>query len=222
MNNSVKPYDVKREVDQVIGIMIELGLVDDQNFPSLKNINEDECEISFNGAEYVSFALSEVEYDAIYNEFRGNRSYAARFIDGGLLQIMYILGKEGVIKHRLAFYPSPDLRSFQDDPGLYLKDQLYLDVVSRRIIPFPLRFDYDEISASDLVHPRCHLTLGDAKGCRIPVSAPISPFLFVDFVLRNFYEIEDYKFADKVPNSGICFSKSITENEENLVHVRVP
>jgi hypothetical protein len=53
----------------------------------------------------------------------------------------------------------------------------------------PLRFDYDSQDASfvPVEHPRCHLHLGQFEGCRVPVSSPLCPTDFINFVLRNFY-----------------------------------
>ncbi|MCS6938526.1 MAG: DUF2290 domain-containing protein, partial [Roseiflexus sp.] len=125
-------------------------------------------------------------------------------------------------KHRLVYFPSPYLRQFQSNPEAYFNDELYLEVVSRHIISFPIRFDYDVAAAQDIEHPACHLTLGDFKGCRIPVSCPLTPCWFADFVLRNFYRTEHYNPAEKLPAQSITFHNTISPNEKMLIHLVIP
>ena len=103
-----------------------------------------------------------------------------------------------------------------------MRDELFIDIVSRRIVPFPLRFDYDAEAATDVEHPHCHLTLGDIKGCRIPVSAPLTPRWFIEFVLRNFYQTDEHDFVSSLPKHGLDFPSTITGNEAALMHMVVP
>ena len=109
-------------------------------------------------------------------------------------------------RHRLAFFSSPHLDDFQNDPEVYLDDELYADVVARSVVSFPLRFDYHDRGDQELVHPKSHLTLGQYRNCRIPVSAPMSPFWFMDFVLRNFYHTAFLRYADRLPRQSDGFT----------------
>jgi len=213
---------IKLDLERLLQLLIELGIADDQNFPVLRPASNNVWEVTFAGAEHVSIALGDIDYATIYKELSEKRSYTAKLIDGGLLQLMYRFEGECLVQHRLAYYPSPELRPFQEDPELYLHDELFLDIVSRRIVPFPLRFDFDETAARDVVHPMCHLTLGDVKGCRIPVSAPLTPRWFVEFVLRNFYQTDEHDFVSALPNHQLHFSSTITANERRLIHMVVP
>ncbi len=213
---------IKSELEGLLKALIELGIADDQNFPTLLPSSNNVWEVTFAGAEHVSIAIGDIDYAAIYKELSDKRSYTAKLLDGGLLQLMYRFKDGRLVKHRLAYYPSPELPSFQEDPESYLHDELFLDIVSRRIVPFPLRFDFDETASCDVVHPKCHLTLGDVEGCRIPVSAPLAPSWFVDFVLRNFYLTDRYDFVSKLPNHRLYFDSTITANERRLIHMVVP
>ncbi len=147
-----------------------------------------------------------------------------KLIDGSLVQMMYSLEGSELRQHRLAFYPAPHLSPFSDDSESYLDDELYLDIIKRQIIPFPLRYDFDcrDGVYTDIVHPKCHLTLGDVKDCRIPVSSPVSPRFFIEFLLRNFYEVQGYSFVDGLPPHKIKFQKTITTNETKLIHIVIP
>ena len=149
---------IKEDLDGIIGCLIEQGLIDDSNFSVLRPKGSD-WEVTFTGAEYISIGYNDLGYEEIYSELLEKRSYNARLIDGGLLQIMYRFQGEKLLQHRLAFLPSPTLRSFQEDPDLYFRDELFMEIVRRRITPFPLRFDYDDRDNvhNDIAHPRSHL-----------------------------------------------------------------
>ncbi|PTQ55809.1 MAG: hypothetical protein BSOLF_1443 [Candidatus Carbobacillus altaicus] len=217
-----KAETIKHDLEGLLTSMIERGIADDQNFPVLRFASNNVWEVTFAGAEHVSIAMGNIDYETLYKELSEKRSYTAKLIDGGLLQLMYRFEGERLLQNRLAYYPSPELRPFQEEPESYLYDELFLDIVSRRIVPFPLRFDFDETAARDVVHPMSHLTLGDVKGCRIPVSAPLTPRWFVDFVLRNFYLTDRYDFVSKLPNHRMYFDSTITVNERRLIHIVIP
>jgi len=214
--------DTKEDLDALLSHLIERGIVDDQNFSIVRDLPNQRWEVSFENAEHVSIAMGETDYTAIHRELTEKRSYNAKLIDGGLLQLQYLFGGDRLVKHRLAFLPSPSLRPFQDDPEGYLRDELYLEIVSRRIVPFPLRFDFDVSAAQDVAHPACHLTLGDVKGCRIPVSAPLTPRWFVDFILRNFYRTDSHDLTSNLPPHRYDLYPTITAAEKALIHVAVP
>jgi hypothetical protein len=214
---------IKEDLERLLASLIERGIVDDQNFPLLRQVSREAYEITFEGAEHVAVGMGDdVDYDKMYHDLAGRRCFSAKLIDGGLLQLMYSFKGGHLTKHRLAYYPSPDLSPFREDPESYLHDALFLDIVSRRIVPFPLRFDFDESAARDVHHPRCHLTLGDAKGCRIPVSAPLTPRWFIEFVLRHFYQTPQLDLVSALPAHKHNFAATITANESKLIHVVVP
>ena len=217
------PQSIKRDIDGLIAGLIDSGVCDDSNFSSIRPSGRT-ADIIFSGLESVSIPPGNIEYVEIYRELIEKRSYNMRLIDGALLQMTYRLDGDTLLQHRLAFYPSPGLLPFQDDPDAYMHDRLFIEIVQRRIAPFPLRFDFDARAGMhrDVIHPKSHLTLGDAKGCRIPVSAPLSPRWFVEFILRNFYQTGSYDFISDLPNHKISFSSSITANEANLIHMVIP
>ena len=210
------------DLSRLLSSLIERGVADDQNFPVLRRLSDETWEVSFDGAEHVSIAMGDIDYRDLHRELGEKRSYSVKLIDGGLLQLLYLFKNGSLVKHRLAFYPSPSLRSFQDDPDAYMRDELFIDIVSRRIVPFPVRFDYDVEAARDVDHPICHLTLGDVMGCRIPVSAPLSPRWFIDFILRNFYQTEKHDFVRTLPAHSVTFAACLTKNEGALMHMVVP
>lgn len=73
-----------------------------------------------------------------------------------------------------------------------------------------------------LDHPTAHQTLGHYHHCRIPTTAPVTPGLFVDFILTHFYgaaiasqhlhvPIDGHRFAATitVPNGPLSTSRSL-------------
>jgi hypothetical protein len=217
------PICIKDDIDGLISRLIDKGICDDQNFTAIRSFGS-KVDVSFSGQNPISIALGDIEYAEIYRELAKTRSYNMRLIDGALLQMMYRIEGGKLLQHRLTFYPSPILRPFQDDPEAYMRDELFIEIVQRRIVPFPLRFDFDarEGVYNDVTHPKSHLTLGDAKGCRIPVSAPLTPRWFVEFILRNFYQTDTHDFISCLPQHKITLPTSITGNEKGLMHIVIP
>ena len=218
------PNQIKRQVDLIIGYLVDVGLAEDQNYAFLRNTSGSQTEVTFPHAEHVSIALKDRAYTEIYSHLSQERAYNAKMPDGALIQMMYVFSEGFLQRHRLAFFPAPHLEEFQNNPDIYLEDEIYADVVARSIVPFPLRFDFDirEGVHQELVHPKSHLTLGQYEKCRIPVTAPLTPLWFVDFILRNFYHTAFQLYAEKLPNSDTSFAESILVTERNVLHIQIP
>ena len=182
------PGETQKQITDLTVKLVEMGLCDEQNFPAI-HIRGSETSITVSGSPEFSIALRNLEYKKIYEELDRSRSFNMRMLDGGLVQLLYTFKNDHVDSHHLAYFPSPDLEAFQNDPDVYLEDQIYADILAKNIVPFPIRFDFDlaDNKHIDVVHPKSHLTLGQYKNCRIPVVAPLSPVAFITFLLRNFY-----------------------------------
>lgn len=142
-------------------------------------------------------------------------------IDGSLIQIMYSFHHEEITSHRLAFFPSPSLESFQNEPELYENDELYADVLAKNLVTFPLRFDFDSDVEKfiEIHHPKSHMTVGQYKNCRIPVSEPLTPEVFISFLLQSFYNTAYRRFSDEFTIGDYRFPHTITNNEKNILHL---
>ena len=215
---------VKRQIEEIVCILVEESLADDLNEAILRTQREGIREISFGGGSTIAATLKNWPYDEIYKACLEERSYNVRMLDGALIQMSYRFDLNSLMQHRLAFFPSPSLESFQSDPEAYLNDEIYLDVVASNIVHFPIRFDYDasESAHRDVEHPKSHVTLGQYKNCRIPVVSPMTPFWFADFILRNFYHNSFATFSDKLPNFGGQFGTSISDAERQVIHIAIP
>lgn len=212
------PKGVKTSIASITAQLIELGICDDQNFAAeLKTNNE--THITYSGFSDVSVALKNVEYSKVYNYLLSKRQYNFRLLDGGLIQIMYCFGShQQLLKHRLCYFPSPNFEAFQNDPDLYMDESVYYaDVVLKSILPVPIRFDFDPSNFEELKHPACHLSLGQYKNCRIPISAPICPANFINFVLRSFYYTATSDLS--ITSPYMLMDETITQKEKSTLHL---
>lgn len=209
------------EINKITEMMIKKGLSISQNFPTEQN-----GVISWIGHTSTSIALKNIDYDDIYHEkIDKSKNYNLKLLDGALIQFYYCFHNNKLLEHKLAFLPNPNLDPYDFIPDDYENDELFLDIISRKIVSFPLHFDYDssEDSFIDILHPRSHLSLGQHIDCRIPVVSPITPYIFISFIIRNFYH-QAYKkyFNESILLSSNKFNYySITNNEKKILHLNI-
>ncbi len=212
------------QIHDLTADLIELGLCDKQNYPALRNFGSRKSEIGISNKTNFSFVMRNIPYQNIYDELDRTETYNFRMLDGALVQIMYRFTDDEIEEHRLAFFPSPYLEQFQNNPEIYSDDEVYAEVIMRNIVPLPLRFDFisREGEYEELRHPKSHLTLGQYKNCRIPVCAPLTPYHFVSFILRNFYHTAYTKYSDSIRPHSHCFSETIFISEKAILHIQIP
>lgn len=201
--------------------LIGFSLSNEQNFPATHGDIREAFEITVSTAADISVALKNVAYREIYAELEKSRCFNIKMLDGALIILRYRFRAGVICEHNLSYFPSPDLEHFQNEPEIYLEDDIYADVVARNIVPFPVRFDFSDDPAKfvDVHHPYTHLTLGQYENCRIPVCSPLGPLTFGGFILRNFYNTAFRKYSEKIPESTLAFSNTITANERKIPHV---
>lgn len=219
------PNQITKQINRVITYLVGVSLADSQYFAHQRSLRNNLVEITFPGAKKgVSTAMRDRAYDEIYRQLVRERAYNVKMLDGALIQVMYMFAGRTLQRHRLAFFPAPHLEEFQNNPEIYLHDEVYADVLAKNIVPFPVRFDYDARGGDhqELVHPKSHLTLGQYENCRIPVTAPLTPLRFIDFILRNFYYTAFTQYAEGLPDFGDSFAESIRPTERSVVHMVVP
>ncbi|MXX38988.1 MAG: DUF2290 domain-containing protein [Gemmatimonadetes bacterium] len=215
------PNQIVDHINELITYLVTISLADDQCF-AFQRPDRDIVQVTFEGAEHVSIALRDRSYREIYQHLKQDRAYNVKMLDGALIQMMYAFANGTLQRHRLAFFPAPHLEEFQNNPDIYQDDEIHADVIAKNIVPFPVRFDYDAGHYQELVHPKSHLTLGQYEHCRIPVTAPMTPFWFIDFILRNFYHTASVRYTDRLPAQGGSFAESILPAERDVVHMVVP
>lgn len=219
-----RPQAIRSQVERLTADLIELSLCNDQRFPTMGRLADGRIQIGFSAECDISVALRNLPYRDIYGELDRARAYNLRMLDGALVQLMYRFNGDMIEAHRLAFLPSPFLEEYQNNAEVYLEDEIYAEVVKKSIVPFPLRFEFDGSDRvyKELDHPRSHLTLGQYRNCRIPVSAPLTPYQFISFILRSFYHTAYLKVCERITKHDGTFAQTIEGRETGVVHVRIP
>lgn len=182
----MNPNSVRRQFAEFVDRLITTSLSVKQFSPAIRTIPGSDVLIGRKVS--TAIALRDVSYDTVYRELDSNEAYDVKLVDGGLLLLQYRFHANGtLLQHRLGYFPSPTLPTVDEAPELYENDELYADIIDRRLVRFPIRFDYAPKQHTDVVHPASHLTLGQYENCRIPVSGPLGPNSFGMFIIRNFY-----------------------------------
>jgi len=217
----MKPEQTLKQIRKLTETLVGLSLSNEQNFPATHGDIKNNFEITVSSATGMSVALKNLAYHDIYHELEKTRCFNVKMLDGALITLRYRFKSKAICEHSLAYFPSPDLEHFQNEPEIYLEDDIYADIIAKNIVPFPVRFDFSNDPAKflDIHHPYSHLTLGQYENCRIPVCSPLTPFTFGGFILRNFYNTAFRKYSEKIPASSIVFQKTITEKEKNIPHI---
>lgn len=213
------PKDIVKQINQLTSDVIESGVCNAQNFPTMIKRQKGITEIGVS-SQNNSIFLKSIPYGELYSELLKRKNYNLQMIDGALISLLYKFQNDNIVAHRLSFFPSPNLEVFQNEPELYLRDEIYLDSLDKRVVAVPLRFDFDSGEAFVPVeHPRSHLTLGQYENCRIPVSSAVSPYQFMEFIIRNFYHIAQNKGELNLTRYTDKFERSIDIKEQSLMHV---
>jgi len=210
-----------KQVQDLTVKLVELGLCDQQNFPATNKAPDGTQFLTISGAPNLTIAMKNIEYREIYIALLKTNSFNFKMLDGGLIQLLYTFSGPTLVKHRLAYFPSPDFETFQNEPELYLEDGIYADILQKNVTAFPIRFDFDASDHKhiDIAHPKSHLTLGQYQNCRIPVLAPLSPVVFIKFLLQHFYNTA-FRIHDLGSDLPLTyFPNCITSNEQNTPHL---
>jgi len=218
----VNPGQICHQINDIICLLVTEGLSDHQHFPAVRNSGTQTL-ITIPNAPNLAASLKGKPYTEIYAELRKSESYHVRMLDGALLQFLFTFEGGVISSHRLAFFPSPMLEMYDAIPDYYDVDENFADIVGDFSVKFPVRFDFSASDAEhkDVDHPKSHLTLGQYKGCRIPVSAPLTPFRFMRFTLRNFYN-PAYHAVDLDEKALLSsFPDVITPKEQQILYVTV-
>lgn len=214
---------IHNQINRLTTEMIETGLCDAQTFPSYKEYSGNIEEVGLSNTDHSVF-LKSISYAEMFRQLMKNKIYNMRMIDGALISMSYRFKDNELVAHRLSFFPSPDLEMFQNEPELYIDDELYSDIIDKRIVTVPLRFDFDsdEKAYRSVVHPISHLTLGQYKNCRIPVTTALTPYQFLSFIIINFYHTAHEKYFTEFSVFKDCFKETIFDEERSIMHIHTP
>ena len=216
--------NIMQQINTLTADIIKSGLCQKENFPSMKPKKNNIVEIGISNPEHSIF-LKNIPYSEMYMELVKKEQYNLKMIDGALITLLYRFKGKNLISHRLSFFPAPNLEIFQNEPYMYINDELYTELTNnKKIVTVPLRFDFD--SSEDVFipikHPRSHFTLGQYENCRIPVSSAISPYQFLKFIIDNFYYFSKSKLSYYLTPYNDKFISSIVDEEKKLIHICTP
>ena len=212
---------ITKQIRHITTSFIETSFQIDFNYVSDKN-----GMIAWEGFKNISFALRNLSYDELYEECLKENAFNLKLIDGALIQFMYECSNKEIIRHRLTFYPNPNIERFQDNPegfeDTHFGNKLFSDIYNRKVIVFPIRFDFDNDKSKYKEHDHSfsHLTLGNYKNCRIPVSKPVTPYKFILFILRGFYfdRFKEYYTNDSFM-CNLALDSLLTKEETKHIHL---
>ncbi|MGP1438830.1 MAG: DUF2290 domain-containing protein [Treponema sp.] len=220
------------QVKKITSDLIKLSLCVDQNDPCILEHNNSIKEVNISSSKSSnnsSIFLKNIPYKDMYMELCRLRMFNIKMIDGALIQMQYMFNGNSIEKHRLSFFPSPNLDIFQNDPDLYRTDEIYTDIMDARIVTVPLRFDFDDSKdkegnkiAKPITHPISHLTIGQYKNCRIPVTSALTPYQFIEFIIRNFYNTAFNLYSNKLDKDKTCFNICIHPDEKKILNICLP
>ncbi|TBN56008.1 DUF2290 domain-containing protein [Glaciihabitans arcticus] len=202
--------------------LARIGLTDDQEWPTL---TRSAATTTVSTAHPPNRSvINATSYDALYNEQAERRAFNFVMLDKALVHFAYEFQGHRLSRHRVVFLPSPHLVEFQNDSELYLREHLYADVIGPQGLAVPMRFDFDvrQGQGVSIDHHATHLTLGQYKHCRIPVAAPVTPWAFMDFLVRHFYQ------SPAMPNLALNiepdrrFDPHVLVDLTGNIHVSVP
>ena len=216
--SSATAQAIHREILDLTAYLVEIGFVDNQRYPEIVYGARKAWIVNLAGPKH-HFGLKKEPYEEIYWKYVAAQCYNMLLLDGAMVQLHYEGIGTNIVKHRLAYLPSPSLRPYQDDPELYFLEQHFVDIVGYQVVPVPIRYDFDNTAGTpvDVIHPVSHLTLGQYKHCRIPVTGPMPPRIFVEFILHNFYSTPG---TDRISLKAYAprWEETITDAERTNVH----
>ena len=214
------PAQVIQQIKDIISLLVREGLSDHQRLPSSKQVGS-RIQVGIPDSPDLSIALKNEPYTKIYDELRKAEAYHLRMVDGALIQMLYTFASGHLESHRLAMFPAPALETYDAVPEDYDAEAWFTDIVGEYSVKFPIRFDFSALDAEhiNVDHPKSHLTLGQYKGCRIPVDAPLTPKRFMRFVLRNFYNPAYFAVDLDAAAQPQAFAQTITAEEQRILFV---
>ena len=210
--------NVRKEINRLIRFLITLGLVNHHRFSPKSTDNS----ISIPGAEHLSYGLKDRPYSEIYRHYHDNRVYNMKMIDGALIQLGYRFSHKALVEHRLAFLPAPAVKAYRDADTDYSQDRIDTDIVDGFGLPLPVRFDFSSNTDGDWQHSPVHLTLGVCTHYRIPVTNPLTPYSFIEFILRYNYDSREPRYSGQLRGKLQEFPEFIRTIDRKTMYIVVP
>lgn len=137
---------------------------------------------------------SDSTYSHIYEEILDKWDYNFVMPDWWIIQFWYEISSWLITSHRLAYYPKVqenqygewEMEEFEQD---YYKNDLIVESSYKNKIVVPVRFDFSDSDNEfkEYHHSYTHMTIWWFKNCRITVNKPLTPYEFISFIMKSFY-----------------------------------
>lgn len=217
------PRLIFEEVRAITLHLLDIGLADDYRMPKLSDGPGGLARIT-TAPPVNSTVLDDGEYRELYDSQVEQGAFNFAFPDLAICQMSYEFQSGNLVRHRLSYLPSPDLSPYLSDPKPYLYGLRFAEIVGSQVLAVPIRFDFDARPgvARAVEHPVAHISLGQFKNSRIPVSGPVSPAAFLNFVVRCFYTSPDHPRHSYVREPSNHFARTLHEDEQHDTWVSVP
>lgn len=218
--------DIYNEIRVLTQHMTEANICQENRFPATSPGPGGMVDVFPADSMDLSAALKNIPYAEAYNAVRGGKAYNMVLLDGAMIHFRYRVrsAPQRIVKHNLSFWPSPRLLSSDQAPWIYEDDEPFGDAVDENgVLPVPIRFDFAPEQFVEYIHPRSHATFGQYPNCRVAVAGAVRPGVFLDFILKNFYQRELTSLGGHFPFEFYETSLSMTENEtKSGLHFMVP
>ena len=191
---------VSRELNQICQRFSDLLI--DVNYCTVGN--------SVTWADYITGIHNHVNYYYEYRWIIDLRQFSLLLSDGGALQFYYRFQDDQVTSARQCYYPPPldsvgDLREF--DVEISLDDMLWVNIGADDTPPpyrakhwSHIRLDFDSAVTT---HDPSHFQYSAVNSFRIPSDKILSPFVFMDMILRDFYPTEHANYVGQTWYRGL-------------------
>lgn len=195
------PAALRSELDRFVTLGLREGFVLSGQTPTLTDLGGGRKRVAPPPPPTASRAslLRRSATPSEYRQILQTGDFLAALVDGSILQASYILHRNEVVSHRLAYYPCP-VTFDREELELATLDEVVAAALSAGPatggldediddsgpsvrLGGPWRFDFERDPPADHAASHCHVA---ADSCRIPVYGPLSPGHFFRFVFRHF------------------------------------
>lgn len=216
MKKSKIEAQLLKEYTVLSNILYQKQLILDANPFSSQQTGPEQLALTWSGKNASNSILfdNKKSCSELLDTIRPERQYTFLLYDKSIIQAEYQIKKDKIIKARLLFiklqskvWSFEELSEFADiSNGI---DEILSEDFGT---PTIIRIDYDPENHIDGHHPASHCTLNNVKECRIPMKSIISLGQFVEFILKQFYNIE-LPYFEKA-----SFDTTITKLESTMIH----
>ena len=205
----MRPTALVSQINELLAELTGKGLVANPTSAIQRRCANGRVEVTFPKWKDLAVVRRD-RYTHDYNNIARSRAYNAQLVDGAFVQMNYLFAGAELERHRLLFLGPPHP---QAAPSANVGTSQHGGPAT--VVCFD--FDGQEHRSGSVAHPKSHLTIGLYAHCRIPVSSPLTPVQFLDFILRHFYR------PDPILSSfSGSFADCISQDARRVIHLVVP